>query len=285
MDENWDLTMQRIIPFVNGVNSIKKIAALADADLRFTAKCVKHLIYYGCALLLDVFSFNAIYAPTAGFGGTIARDEEMQKECARYVNMAFAPGSGGLGGSDVAVQSFDANSALASADVDVWPLTANGEVVDGVGIVRLFASLRQGLDVRAWYTQNTNMLANIDIRRFLTFGVIKGFLYRVHRYAYATGVKKNGEGRRTGMVVRRERDPIPRSMSSEWQLKEVGGNTRRYIVHGSSDEEGVSNARLKEYLDGTHCFDEICTELEISEKELEEKLKKGYPEEVLIICR
>ena len=87
------------------------------------------------------------------------------------------------------------------------------------------------------------------------------------------------------MVVRRERDPIPRSMSSEWQLKEVGGNTRRYIVHGSSDEEGVSNARLKEYLDGTHCFDEICTELEISEKELEEKLKKGYPEEVLIICR
>jgi nitrogen permease regulator 2-like protein len=51
-----------------------------------------------------------------------------------------------------------------------------------------------------------------------------------------------------------------------------------------SDANGISNERLKKYLDGTHCFDEICTALEISEKELMERIKR-YPGEVLVIHR
>ena len=42
MDENWDLTMQRIVPYINGVHSVKQIALLADADYRLTRSCIKH---------------------------------------------------------------------------------------------------------------------------------------------------------------------------------------------------------------------------------------------------
>ena len=40
---------------------------------------------------------------------------------------------------------------------------------------------------------------------------------------------------------------------------------------------------LEKFLDGTHCFDEICTELMISEKELGQRLKARG--DVQIICR
>ena len=46
----------------------------------------------------------------------------------------------------------------------------------------LFTKLRQGRKVRDWAVENKNKLRNIDIRRFITFGVIRGFIYRVHRY-------------------------------------------------------------------------------------------------------
>ena len=256
IDENWDLTMQRIIPFINGVNSMKRIAALADADLKLTRKCVRHLVYYGCVLLLDIFSFNAIYAPTSEFMALIGRDEGMQRECARYCNVKFSERGA------VAEEAVVDERRLAE-EGDVWPLMGDGEAIDGVGIMQLYANMRQGLSVREWYAQNAEMSANIDLRRFVTFGVIKGFLYRVHRYAVRTG--KGGKlesrgGMRDGMKGRKKR-------------------------RGSDESEEGVNERLLPFLDGTHGFDEICTELEVSERELIQRLQSRELGEVVIICR
>lgn len=268
MDDNWDLTMQRVIPFINGVNSVKKIALLADADLKLTKNCVRHLLYYGCVLLLDIFSFNAIYAPTAEFTGMIVNDAEMQAECARYVNTAFEPvrqehTSGPL---DVS-SSFRSSVATTSAtysDGDFWPTTARGDIIDGVGIVQLFANLRQGLTVREWYLQNRNMLANIDVRRFVTFGIIKGFLYRIHRYAIQTNLVK-------GSV----KDTNSRSSEADRGSKFAVGTESRH----------QKNLSLSFFLDGTHSFDEICTYHEFSEQELLRRLNQSHLGEVVVICR
>ena len=307
MDETWDLTMQRVVPYINGVSSVKQIALLADADYNLTRSCIKHLLFYGCLLLLDIFSFSAIYAPSAEFSNTIATNEDMQRECARYVNTKFAPLA-----QETILQSSNGNGNIPlnqsvlgdddGDDDDVWPLTAGGKIVDGVGIVQLFAALRHGLSVREWYAENSNALGNVDLRRFITFGVIKGFVFRVHKYAFLTdsgalnGVsKRKSSGRKTtGRVMTtkgpRRRTTIARSMSSERNIVEDDdvGSTRRLRQGESSDEDadadGISNARLRKYLDGTHCFDEICTALEISEKELVDRIKR-YPGEVLIIHR
>ncbi|RMD40154.1 hypothetical protein DV735_g4982, partial [Chaetothyriales sp. CBS 134920] len=277
VDENWDLTMQRIIPFVDGVNSVKRIAALADADLKLTRKCVRHLVYYGCVILLDIFSFNAIYAPTSLFGQTIVRDDAMQRECARYVNVKYTE-------SREEAVAFD--DKRGGQEEDIWPLTAKGQAIDGVTIVQLFANLRQGLTVREWYAMNSTLLVNVDVRRFITFGVIKGFLYRVHRYAI-----KTGKGRAYGGVAAAERAIRPsRSMSSEVHLTESyraaeskkEKNDGRAATGGGRDITSL----LLPYLDGTHCFDEICTNLEISERDLMVRLSNWRElGEVVTICR
>jgi hypothetical protein len=288
VDENWDLTMLRIIPFINGVNSVKRIAILADADLKLTKKCVKHLLYYSCVLLLDIFSFHAIYAPTAEFANMIAKDTEMQKECARYVNIAFTPGAQEEaiidGGAERRTSGLTNVTTL--HDDEIWPLTGKGDPIDGVAIVQLFANLRQGLTVREWYARNANLLANIDLRRFVTFGVIKGFLYRVHRYAIRTpkGAAAVDQGDGPDFQSR----TLTRSMSSEHHLTEQPTSSTRKKHHaaGKTSKGGQSlNAQIMQYLDGTHCFDEICTELGISEKDLTERLKSREMGEVTIICR
>ncbi|KAK2742499.1 Nitrogen permease regulator 2 [Myotisia sp. PD_48] len=384
MDENWDLTMQRVVPYINGVNSIRKISKLADADFALTCSAIRHLIYYGCVFLLDIFSFSATYAPTAQFGSTIASDEEMQRECARYVNTRFAnigpiPSPIPAGGRSSSITGLSSNSIPRSVhgvsttsvpmpdeqDI-IWPkvdqsipaasqnkLTTPNLIVDGVGIIELYASLRQGQTVKQWYLKHMQELANIDVRRFITFGIIKGFLYRAHKYPFATeqfakqhqphfaqgttpnslpsistatGSSVSGGTATLGSFTRDRLGSVASgieptvappgsvsiasrrqstSASSFHERRHTRQRRRRYQDGDDGDEEiseeegkdsdeeeewdsdedrnyGIDDKTLGRYLDGNHCFDQICTELEISDKELTARLKR-YPREVVII--
>ena len=206
--------MLRILPYINGLNSVRQIALLADADYKLVRKAIKHLLYYGCLLLLDIFSFGAIYAPTAELPSFV-EDQEVQAECARYITI---PDSG-LPGST-------ARSREGS--------------ISGTMLVELYCAFKQGQTVKSWYVDHADALAGIDIRRFITFGVIKGIVYRVHKYPIGTKFpKSNGNGK------------------------------ARHLTKSA----GAVDAELAKHLDGTHCFDEICTELMISERELVGRLK------------
>ncbi|KAL1992641.1 hypothetical protein VTN49DRAFT_4673 [Thermomyces lanuginosus] len=357
MDENWDLTMQKIVPYINGVNSVRVISILADVELSLAIKAIRHLLYYGCIFLLDIFSFSAIYAPTAQFGSTIASDEGMQQECARYVNTRFAPVPlGSISGRDQArhrpgsARSTDGTNGSVSGSVgathpdieDIWPLMGEDDdnadhdhrshphdshsshrrprVVDGVGLVELYAALKQGQSVKQWYLQHSAKLANIDVRRFIAFGIIKGFLYRVHKYAYGprppgfvTNNSNNTSATASAGAASRPRTPASTATPHEdaaddnhptgSSFQSTPGTARQddYRPHSQQQQDDQStitdvhtevddfesdpiNRALEKYLDGQHCFDEICTELQISEKELTARLK-AWPWEVQIIHR
>ncbi|WEW58318.1 Nitrogen permease regulator 2 [Emydomyces testavorans] len=352
MDENWDLTMQRIVPYINGINSVRSISILADADFSLTCRAIRHLVYYGCVLLLDIFSFSAIYSATAQFGSTIVSDKEMQRECARYVNTRFSPtlapaktsrpaSSSSVTGSRSDMPHREKQSWREQDDI--WPRMGKEEkstthsntsgrpdIVDGVGIVELYASLRHGQSVKQWYLEHMRELANIDVRRFITFGVIKGFLYRVHKYPYATGqpaqtsttlptavTSSTKSSQQTSFLSSSPSFTRSRMGSTASGMETVSSAHPRRRKSGhfngpaelpihsddhsgdenendedddrDGDEEaehraGIDDEALAKFLDGMHCFDEICTELEISEKELTARLKR-CPWEVLIIHR
>ncbi|PYI05024.1 NPR2-domain-containing protein [Aspergillus sclerotiicarbonarius CBS 121057] len=364
MDENWDLTMQRIVPHINGVNSVRIISILADTDFSLTCRAIRHLLYYGCLFLLDIFSFSAIYAPTAQFSSTIATDEDMQQECARYVNTIFAspitaasaalaPGypphydpdavwppvgdpftssaseitipsrspsrtpSPSPSAATIPASSRTTSPAPATAtDDDATTTTTRPtelQLVDGVGIVELYASLKQGQSIKQWYLQHSRKLTHIDIRRLITFGIIKGFLYRVHKYAYATGnpappLKSShyhhasttfhlpsgpssrgpGTGANSPYASSAGDDPAPivqqEGMGHPTSVYSGSRPATIVTIEGEEEEDDIDDKTLSKYLDGMHCFDQICTELEISERELTIRLKR-FPGEVLILHR
>ncbi|KAL9600909.1 MAG: hypothetical protein Q9219_002844 [cf. Caloplaca sp. 3 TL-2023] len=233
-DPNWDLTMMKVLPYIDGINSVKQISLLADADYKLVRKAIEHLLYYGCLLLLDIFSFSAIYAPTAEITSFV-EDTDMQHECARYVTLT----SGGNGES-----------------IDHAP-------IDGFQLLELYLSFRPGQTVRSFYMEHTEVMDKIDVRRFITFGVIKGFLYRIHKYAIATS-----------QTSRRRRD-------HKTKVKYSGHSSS--IAEDRNNEADPDFIELERFLDGTHCFDDICTELMICEQELLSRLK--LVGDVQIICR
>ncbi|KAL8708181.1 MAG: hypothetical protein Q9225_007643 [Loekoesia sp. 1 TL-2023] len=233
-DPNWDLTMLRILPHIDGINSVKQISLLADADYKLVRKAIEHLLYYGCLLLLDIFSFSAIYAPTAELSSFV-EDTEMQEECARYVTLP-PEGTGE---------------------------TLKRDPISGFQLIELYLGLKQGQTVKNFYIEHSEIMDRIDVRRFITFGVIKGFLYRVHKYAIATS--QTSRRKRDHKTKIRQKDHPPTA------------------VEARNDETDRDLVAFEKFLDGTHCFDEICTELMISEQELVGRLKALG--DVQTICR
>jgi hypothetical protein len=145
MDATWDLTMQKIVPHIDGINSVRRISELADADYNLTKKAISHLLYYGCLTLTDIFAFSGIYAVTADISSLLA-DPLMQEECINYIRSSES-------------------TKIAFSDVFV-----------------LYCSLSQGVTLKKWCIDNFPRLKGIDVRRFIGFGIVKGIVYRVHKY-------------------------------------------------------------------------------------------------------
>lgn len=59
----------------------------------------------------------------------------------------------------------------AGCELSSWPV-----------LLELYARLRPGITVLQWMQDNQIQERGIDVRRFITFGIIKGFLRRVHRW-------------------------------------------------------------------------------------------------------
>lgn len=58
---DWDLTYTKIIPLINGINYVKKIAKEANIEIELVKKCLKQLIYYEYIQMIDVFQYSNVY--------------------------------------------------------------------------------------------------------------------------------------------------------------------------------------------------------------------------------
>lgn len=147
IEPNWDLTMRKVVPFINGVDHVKKIAQKAEADIDLVKECMAQVMMYQCVMMIDIFQFSNLY--------TLCRpvmwlftDPAVYEECGPYVYK---------GPPD-------------SSPPD-WPQLA-----------WYYARLKPPLTVGKWIRRHKIDVDKIDVRRFITFGVIKGFLRRVHRW-------------------------------------------------------------------------------------------------------
>ena len=193
VNDLWDLTMQRVARHIDGVNHVARIAELAHADLIFVQQAVRQYLRFNLVVLLDMFQFNATYAPTPELANLLF-DEAMQEECAQYA----------------AVDDADVGKEL---------------------VCHLYSSLSTGLTLKAWVLQHQSELERIDVRQFITAGLMKGIVYRIHRYAV-----KDTHAKNTG-------------------------------------EQSAQDRQLDRFLDGTHCFDEICVALCVNPQDLTARLR------------
>lgn len=152
------------------------------------------------------------------------------------------------------------------------------------------------------------MLGAIDVRRLVTFGVIKGFLYRVHKYAIATSSSLTSPNRAELAAGVGAQDDVQEAFKASNKIgaaaaaaatnntaATAGASTAAAAAAAAAAEDERVNSSstppakvtrelpLEKYLDGMHSFDEICTELLMNERDVLGKMK-GFGE-VQIICR
>ena len=85
VNKSLDLSIQRILPFINGVFHVRKISDLADIDIKFAIIAIQHLLYYGYIVLLDIFQFSNIY--TINRRATeLLHSPKIQIECVNFVS-------------------------------------------------------------------------------------------------------------------------------------------------------------------------------------------------------
>lgn len=147
----WDLSVQRIIPLVDGVHYVKKIALLADMDIELVKRAVQHLVYYDCCRLVhDVMQSSNRYTATAQLT-RLMHTPALQRNCLRAVRLHHAPRTAAP------------------------PLAA---------VTRLYAALRphQALLATLRELEGQPWLANFDLRGFINFGLVHGLIRRVHKY-------------------------------------------------------------------------------------------------------
>ncbi|KAK0731351.1 nitrogen permease regulator 2 [Lasiosphaeris hirsuta] len=243
VDPTWDLTLQRVITQIDGVSDVRRIAYAADVSLELTQLALRHLLYYDTILLLDIFFFGTCYAPRPGIHDFIANVGGMVDECAHYVcvgaaNHGTPPSDRGTGTSTGgSIGPGEGPSSGSSNPMD--PKGSGGHRVSNYMLIKLMTTFCVGKTVMEWLKGHMDagfdVLRFVDVRRLVQFGVIKGCLYRVHKYVVS---KQYLAQLATGQAV-----PM------------AGGDP------------------LQKYMDGCHTFDQIITEQNLTDAEIMNKLK------------
>ncbi|KAL7943069.1 nitrogen permease regulator 2 domain-containing protein [Trichoderma barbatum] len=202
VDSTWDLTLQKVVAKIDGVSDVRRIAHEASVSLDLAKIAIRHLLYYDTILLLDIFFFSSCYAPRPGIHDFIRNVDGVVDECAGYVSHGRARVSNYL-------------------------------------LIRFMASFSPGKSIKEWIMSHREagyeLMSYIDIRRFVQFGVIKGCIYRVHKYV----------------------------VSKQYLASLATGQSRPF----------AGGDPLQKYTDGCHHMDQIMTEQNLTNDQVLERLK------------
>jgi hypothetical protein len=219
VDDRWDLTLRKIIPEINGVNDVRRISDSANVSLDLTKLALQHLLYYQTIIMLDLFLIGNIYAVMPPITDFVNNVDDIQDECGDYV--------------------FKSNLRLSNYD-----------------LCRLFTSFSHGRNMRDWLKihadEGRDVFRYVDIRRLVQFGVIKGLIKLVNKYA----------------------------VSSQYLASLAQGSARIYSAPPTDRAAGNGGEGaniLLMYTDGCHSFNQIICEMDLAESDIRKELGKMQP--------
>ncbi len=249
---DWDLALRQVIPHIDGIKYAKRLALDAEMDVDCAKAALRTLVYYDFVALIDIFQFSNIYVATEAFFA-FARHTALQQECQRFVAKQAAGGE---------------------EEEEAQPLLPNVE-----DVLRLYSACRPETTLAEVLLAHKEKMERIDPRRLVTFGVVYGFLRRVHRYPVYLKGGGGGGGGSNGSGADHGPAPVPPSRASTYSKTPHGGGMQMYppmIVR-----------QVQAMLDGTRTMDEVCVAFLKPFEELEAIALSGDggPGEILILYK
>ncbi|XP_015179616.1 PREDICTED: nitrogen permease regulator 2-like protein isoform X1 [Polistes dominula] len=157
--DQWDLTTQQVLPYIDGFNHVARIAAEADVENNLVKSCVQNLAYYSVVTLIPIFQYSNVYAATPKLK-QLAEDVKLQERCISYASKS---------------------SRQPAYLRDIY---------------RTYASMTHSCSMRDLCQRLNPQNLRINERRLVQFGLIEGFIRRVYKYPILLpGVPYNEETR------------------------------------------------------------------------------------------
>lgn len=143
--DQWDLTTQQVLPYIDGFNHVSRIAVEADVDNNLVKSCVQNLVYYGVVTLIPIFQYSNVYATTPKLK-ELAEDLNLQEKCIEY-----------------------------SSKSPRQPAFLRD-------IFRMYSNMTHGSSMRDLCQRLNPQSLRINERRLVQFGLIEGLIRRVYKY-------------------------------------------------------------------------------------------------------
>ncbi|KYQ57322.1 Nitrogen permease regulator 2-like protein [Trachymyrmex zeteki] len=144
-NDQWDLTTQQVLPYIDGFNHVARIAAEADVENNLVKSCVQNLVYYGVVTLIPIFQYSNVYAVTPKLR-KLPDDIKLQERCIAYA------------------------SKLARQPAHFRD------------IYRMYSSMTYGVSMKDLCQRLNPQNLRINERRLVQFGLIEGLIRRVYNY-------------------------------------------------------------------------------------------------------
>lgn len=290
IDPMWDPTLLKIVPFINGINSVGVISELSNSDYHLTKQCIQHLFHYKAIVILDIFQFNNRYAVTCDIGSLIS-DLSLGEQCQEFVISSIGTfddlpifNKSRLSDSGSSYHDFNNNNSIKKRPTPIGLHQLNSASTTNVLnklsnnnknlklplpsislLFTLYSSLNQYITLKQWVIENSKDLIHIDVRKFIIFGVIKGIIYRVRSYPLMP--KLLGE-----IPIDIENDMIP--MMSNLNMITENSDTIEYRDSKKLKIEQMMELKLRNLVIKGYNMDAICTTLRVSPLKVKEMLSK-----------
>eukprot|EP00088_Acartia_fossae_P004162 TRINITY_DN11773_c0_g2_i2.p1 TRINITY_DN11773_c0_g2~~TRINITY_DN11773_c0_g2_i2.p1 ORF type:complete len:390 (+),score=68.27 TRINITY_DN11773_c0_g2_i2:43-1212(+) len=146
--EQFDLTSTKILPHVDGFNSVARIAILSDVEVNAVRACIQNLLYHKVVELVPMFLYSNVYTPTPKLAHLFSQPEFRED-----------------------IQSFQTNEEKASLR----------------DLYTFITSFTHGTTLKDICLRLNPRKMGIDEKKLIQFLVLKGALRRIEKYPVYQG--------------------------------------------------------------------------------------------------
>lgn len=157
--DSWDLTTQQVLPYINGINHVSRIAACADVENSLVKSCVQNLVYYNIVELLPLFKYSNIYMATRSLQ-SLTKHPHLAQECLPFVTL---------------------NSDLPKPTL--------------YRVFQIYSQMTHGVNLKTLCMRLSPRHSNIDERKLVEFGLKHNLIRCINKYPIFTGSIPNNRQR------------------------------------------------------------------------------------------
>ncbi|XP_037038641.1 GATOR complex protein NPRL2 [Bradysia coprophila] len=158
----WDLTTQQVLPYINGINHVARIAAESDVEKALVKACIQNLVYHEVVQLLPLLKYSNVYMCTRNLQN-LTKDRVLGQSCRKFV----------------AVTSESLPSLYK--------------------ILQIYSFMTHAVNLRTLCQRTCPRDNNIDERKLVTFGLQNNLIRCVNKYPICTDTPIGRQNMYTGL--------------------------------------------------------------------------------------